>query len=192
MLSFSKDELVVLSDNELISLCRDSNPVAETVLISRYIPMVSKRVSVLCSASSLDRDDLVQEGLIAVFAAIKSFDLSLSSFSTFARICVDRALIDIVRSEHAKKQIPDALLTSFEELDVPAVVTPELAFIQKEKFLRLYEKFHEILSAFECGVLKAYLTGMSYEEIANSLSTSPKSVNNALTRIRRKLKSVSD
>lgn len=177
-----------MSDLALLELCKSGDNQAVAILIARYLPMVSARASALQASLSIEHDDLVQEGLIAVYSAIRSFDFHSSSFSTFARLCVDRALIGVARRQTAKKQIPESMVVGLEDVAPGDPEDPEHLLLQKETVSSLYERMNLVLSGFEKQVLKAYLAGMSHIEIATALSTSLKSVNNALTRIRRKLK----
>lgn len=177
----------LLSDERLISLCRQGDELAFSILVARYIPMISSRVTSVLSGYHMEHDDYVQEGLIALLSAVNSFDFKSSSFSTYARICVDRVLIDVIRKENAKSKIPGSLVVGFEETDFNEPNTPETLMLQREKVRELMAKLKSGLSGFEFAVLKAYLMGLTHKEIAEKLSVGVRAVNNAITRIRRKL-----
>lgn len=177
-----------LSDERLINLCRNGDESAFSEIVTRYLPMVCSRVSSVLKCFPKEYDDFVQEGLIALLSAINSFDYKSSSFSTFARLCVDRALIGIIRKENAKSKIPNSLFIGFEEQIVDEPNTPESLVLEREKVKELYSRLRSDLSQFEFSVLNQYLTGLSHKEISEKLSVDTKAVNNAITRIRRKLK----
>lgn len=178
-----------LPDSELIRLYNAADDYAISVLLKRYSGMVLSRVSAYLSHYDfLESDDLYQEGMIAVYFAIKSFDFKSSSFSTFARLCIDRAIIDLIRKSYSKKSVPQSMLVEFEDVPVDLSLSPEQICLGKEKLLEFNKKLKTVLSDKEYTVLVAYLSGSSYIEIANKLNISEKAVDNALYRIKRKLK----
>ncbi len=178
-----------LSDEELVKLCRSFDEAAFAVIIRRYTPMVSAKVSQVFAGISHEHDDLVQEGFIAVLSAINSYDFSSASFATYVRVCVDRALISVFRRENAKKKIPSDMVVGLSDSDIKSPETPESTVLEKESVGDWQFKLKDILSNFEYDVIKAYLSGLSVAEISSLLSVDRKAVNNALCRIRRKLKS---
>lgn len=177
----------ILSDEHLILLCRQGDESAFSVLVARYLPLVRSRVSSILATTSLEHDDCVQEGLIAFLAAVNSFDFKSSAFSTYLRICVDRVLISLIRRENTKNKIPDSLVIGLEDTDCDEPNTPESLVLEREKVSELVNKLKSELSDLEFSVLNEYLAGLSHREISKKLSVSEKAVNNAITRIRRKL-----
>ncbi len=177
-----------LSDEELVRLCRASDEAAFAALILRYTPMVSAKVSEILRDFADDHDDFVQEGLIAVLSAINSYDFSSASFATYVRVCVERSLIGVLRRETAKKKIPSDMVVGLSDSEIKSPENPEAAVLERESVGALQFKLKDILSSFEYDVIKAYLSGLGIEEISLSLCVSKKAVNNALCRIRRKIK----
>ena len=183
-----------LSDNELVELAQKGDSNAYSVLVGRYIFLVRNCASGYFS-DSLDFDDLMQEGFIGLMNAVRFFDCGCNAkFSTFAKLCVDRNIISAVRKSLRKKQIPKSMMIFIDDNESDGVVTavtadePETAVIDKEDYIRLRESIANKLSKTEFNVLLAYLTGQSYESIAEKLGISQKSVDNAMQRVRSKLR----
>ena len=136
-----------------------------------------------------DQDDLYQEGMIGLLKAIRSYDPARSdNFEAYASLCIRRQIYDtirrdarlLLREEDALRQIaPDPVLTGTHD--------PETQCLANETETEIKAALHGFLSAFEASVLDPYLAGYSVSEISRSLGRSPKSVENAILRIRRKL-----
>jgi len=189
-----------MSDEDLIEEIRLGNLEAQNYLLQKYKSLVSvksKRFFIV----GAENDDIVQEGMIGLYKAIKSFDGGKdNSFKTFANICIERQLITAIKTSNRQKHIP--LNTSFsldntayEENDDVSImdilntnlVEDPLEMITKKENTKILEKkIDENLSKFEKKVLEKYLEGYSYESIASILNTSAKSVDNAIQRIRKK------
>ena len=170
-------------------------------LLSRYKNTVRTKARMYFLVGA-DRDDIVQEGMIGLFKAIRDFDNSkLASFKSFAELCIRRQIITAVKAATRKKHLP---LNNYVSLSKPvyddeneyALVNlvaelresdPEELFIGKENAAFLGRKMNEVLSALEREVLDMYLKGKSYQEIAKIMNRPPKSIDNALQRIRKKL-----
>ena len=149
-----------------------------------------------------DREDIVQEGMIGFYKAIRDFrDDKLSSFRAFAELCVTRQIITAIKTATRQKHIP---LNSYVSLNKPIydedsdrtlldiisgakVSDPEELVISQEEFVDIEKKMEEILSDLEWKVLMSYLDGKSYQEIAEDLGRHVKSIDNALQRVKRKL-----
>lgn len=179
-------------DSELVVLSRDGDNLAAEELLKRYIPLVSSRASVF-TASGFEYDDMFQEGMIGLYGAIGSFDETVGSpFSAFARLCVDRMMVAVLRASSRKRRIPKSQISRLDEgiLNRPdgEGVDPEAVVIAKEEFDRFRRKASNELSSFEYSVLTAFISGCSYNTISDKLGVSVQSVDNALQRIRRKLK----
>lgn len=183
------------ADEELIPLARRDDELAFQQLLDRYAPMVKSRVRAFTRAG-LEADDLAQEGMIGLLGAIRVFDQRQASFSTFARLCIDRMLIAAARQAGRQKRIPPECLVAEGPDDRPIKDflasgdedNPESILIAREEAERLRRRADETLSEFEYQVLSAYLSGDRYEEIAQRLASTSKAVDNALQRIRRKMK----
>ena len=183
-----------MEDNELVILAKKDNESAISQLLKRYIPLVGSRASVFTS-SGFEYDDMFQEGMIGLYGAIRSFDASQGApFSAFARLCIDRMLVAVLRASSRKRRIPHNKLSNLEDnVEIAerkfAAGDPEAELIAKEDFIRFEEKINTKLSAFEYNVLTAFISGCNYSEISKKLKVEEKAVDNALQRIRRKLRS---
>ncbi len=196
-----------MRDEDLIEEIRLGNLEAQNYLLQKYKSLVSvksKRFFIV----GAENDDIVQEGMIGLYKAIRSFDSSKdNSFKTFANICIERQLITAIKTSNRQKHIP--LNTSFsldntayEENDDVSImdilntniVEDPLEMITKKENTKILEKkIDENLSKFEKKVLEKYLEGYSYDSIASILNTSAKSVDNAIQRIRKKaIKNIMD
>lgn len=138
----------------------------------------------------LEFDDAVQEGIIGLFNACKSYDSTKdASFSTYATTCIHNAVADAARMAARKKHTP---LNTFVELteaqEAPACDTPEARLLASERYESTMESIAERLSRMERQVLSLYLDGNAYSTIAARLQTTEKAVDNAMQRARAKLK----
>ena len=185
MNDFFTERYSVLSDDELSSLVKDGKYECLQTLINRYMPFIK---AVAVRFSDIDKEDLVQEGRMAVFAAARSYDGEKASFSTFVKLCINRAIGDYAKAFSVKKRIPSKLITSIDEIEVEGSESPEKLVIDKESYDLLSIKLKEILSELEYKVLGEYLSGSGYKEAARKLGISEKSFDNAISRIRAKLK----
>lgn len=176
------------SDEQLVSQISSGNNELLHILIERYISIIKYKAQILCPFA--DSDDMVQEGIIALYSAVNVYDESLSSFSTFANICIERSLISAYRKLFNKKQVPKTETVSLDAVEKPVTVTPETVLIEKEECLAFTEKIKNTLSDFEFKVLCEYLNNSSYEQIANKLGVAKKNINNAMLRLRNKIKAI--
>ena len=170
----------------LIAAVRGGSQEAFAVLAAKQDAMLTALARQLV-VPALEEDDLKQEGLLALLTAAKTFDpQSGASFATYARLCARHRMISARRRVMALP-VP----TSDEEMaanDLPdGQAGPERLLLEKEEERRLFERLKDRLSPLEYGALRDYLDGYSYEEIAAHLGATPKSVDNALSRARRKL-----
>lgn len=193
-----------MTDEDLIALFRDGDQEAMEHLLDKYKEMVLKKARSMYILGG-DSDDLIQEGMLGLFKAVRDYDSGRdASFSTFAQLCVTRQLYTAVKASARKKHLPlntaislsrplresgegeDEELMDCLEADVRS--NPEEYIIGQEEMERLEEKIEKELSPLEKQVLELYLTGMGYVEIAHVLNRDEKSTDNALQRIRAKLK----
>lgn len=175
-----------ISDNEIIVQINKGNLELLQVIIDRYSATIKYYVNKYCPVAY--REDAVQEAVFALYSAVQNFDLEKSSFSTFATLCIKRSVIGVLKSLKQGKTIPEELLTSIDESDITDSNTPEKIFFDKEDFKALTDNIKLELSPLEYKVLQLYLAGYRYSVIADKLNLTEKSVNNALCRIRKKLK----
>jgi len=186
-----------LSDKELyelISAAQSGGRSAEERLINECRALVKSRARSLFLAGG-DTDDLIQEGMIGLLAAIRDYDPDKGSFFAFAQLCVSRRIMSAVKAAARDKHKPLNEYISFGPpgggsvlLYVPVSSEPEAALIDKENYLSLEKKIRELLTPLESDVLKRYLSGEPYQEIAEALNKDVKAVDNALSRIKRKLR----
>ena len=149
-----------------------------------------------------DKEDIIQEGMIGLYKAVKDFDASkTNSFKGFADICITRQIITAIKTATRQKHIP---LNSYISLNKPVydeesertlldiiatsiVTDPEELIISKEELKHIESKMNELLSDLELQVVEYYLNGKSYQYIADKLKRDVKSIDNALQRVKRKL-----
>ena len=184
-----------MEEKELLSLAKtDADAVEE--LLNLYKPLVSK-ISRRYFLISGGDDDLIQEGMIGLYKAIKNFDETKdASFKTFATLCITRQINSLIRREHSQKN--DIFLDLFgsdiiENLDIPTNrENPEQNAISNQNLEYIKSQIKLLLSDFEERVLSLYLDGYSYSQIADECGVSKKSVDNALARLRLKLSHLLD
>lgn len=180
-----------VSDRDLARAYREGDAQAFLELSARYLKTIR-----ICASSfrEIEADDLYQEGLIALMTAARGFREETGvSFATYAESCILHRFISIRRKLTAKKTIPAQNLTPIEsEEDGPAArdlgSDPETFVIEQENLQRLRSKISSLLSPLETKILALYLSGYKYGEICEKLSLKKKSVDNALSRVRRKIR----
>ncbi|MBO4373604.1 MAG: sigma-70 family RNA polymerase sigma factor [Lachnospiraceae bacterium] len=194
-----------LSDEELITEYRDGDLPAADLLMVRYKDMVKSLAGSMFIIGG-ETEDLIQEGMIGLFEAVRDYDSGRdASFRTFARLCVSRKMYSAIKLSGRKKHMPLNTYISFYNEDdrregegsamslkdvLPAGrdTEPESIILNQEKALEISEAIDKELSAFEKSVMDLFMTGMGYAEIARVLGRDEKSTDNALQRIRGKLK----
>lgn len=158
-------------------------------LMDAFLPFIKKRASD-CAGFGLDRDDIVQEGLLGLFSAIRTYDPDRgAAFQTYAYTCINNGINTALTKAASARQRP---LNEFVPIDdafeaVSESSVDDLAIV-REDFEALYKKIEMRLSKFEQRVLGLYWAGYSYARIAQKLSVNEKSVDNAMQRLRRKLR----
>ncbi len=175
-----------LSDDEVIALYNQGNSDMLQVIIERYYPVIFHYIKKYCPEKCYE--DAISSATLALYSALKDYDSSKSSFKTFASLCIKRGVLAVLKSHNSKKNIPDELLSSIEDLDIIDSNSPEKIFFDREDYKSLTDTIKLELSALEYDVLQYYLSGEKYSAIAEKLNISEKSVENALVRIRKKLK----
>ena len=190
-----------MADEDVVALCRTGDAVAVEYLLNKYKNFVlSKARSYFLIGA--DHEDIVQEGMIGLYKAIRDFrPEKLSSFRAFAELCITRQIITAIKTATRQKHIP---LNSYVSLNKPLYdeesdrtlldvcaeghsANPEELLISQEDLRGIHQKIDEVLSSLEQEVLAAYLDGKSYQEIADMLGRHVKSIDNALQRVKRKL-----
>lgn len=186
-----------LSDEELISRYREGDADCLDELISRYKGKVRAKARCYFLTGG-EQEDLVQEGMIGLFKAIRDYQPGKSThFKSFANLCVSRQLASALKSSNRYKHIPLNSYVSFyqsfnEDFELKDVLeaselSPEQIVICKEDADDLEASINARLSNLEKRVLYKYIQGMPYEQIAKELLISKKTIDNALQRIKRKL-----
>ena len=189
------------SDEELILRLRDGEEQITDYIMDKYKNLVRSKAKSMYILGA-DRDDLIQEGMIGLFKAIRDYDSGRdASFSTFAELCISRQMYSAVQAAGRMKHIPlntyISLYQSEEQgeeekniLDILADggLNPEDLVIDKENVENLEKRIEEELSGFEKQVLELYITGMSYTQIARVLGRDDKSTDNALQRLKAKIR----
>ena len=189
-----------LSDDEIIARISKKDDDAIEYMIKKYGSIVKREVRTVYIIGA-ETEDLMQEGMIGLFKAVRDFEADKgATFSTFATLCIRRQIKTAISNSNRKKHIPlntyISIYTENEDYGYEIednlenenqVSNPEDMVIAREQSRALNEMIEKSLSSFEKKVLKYYLSGLSYQEIAQRLDKSDKSVDNALQRIRRKL-----
>ena len=191
-----------LSDEEIIfEIKNGGNGIALDYLINKYRNFVRAKARSYFLIGA-DREDIIQEGMIGFYKAIRDFrNDKLSSFRAFAELCVTRQIITAIKTATRQKHIPlnsyislnkpiydeDSDRTLLDVLSGAKITDPEELVISREEFIDIEKKMEEILSDLEWRVLMNYLDGKSYQEIAAELNRHVKSIDNALQRVKRKL-----
>lgn len=196
-----------ISDEELIDMYRQGDEAVADFLMDKYKNLVRKKAGSMYILGA-DRDDLIQEGMIGLFKAVRDFDAGRdASFFTFASLCVSRQMYTAIEASKREKHIPlnsyislyanmteggddNEEATLIGALASRTDLNPEEIFIDQENVADIELAIENELSPFEKQVLMLYLTGMSYTEIAKVLGRSEKSTDNALARLKAKLRKV--
>lgn len=190
------ESMETMGDEDLARLARGGCEDAFALLVHRYAPMVKRQVAAL-RCPQMETEDLAQEGLMGLLSAVRTYASGNASFRTYASVCVHNRILSEVKHSNAARLIPPSVLISMDdEQEEPLAFVvggddPAQLVVQKEDTLRLHGRLRELLSPKEYDVLMYYLKAYAYEEIAQLTKMSPKAVDNALQRVRRKLVSVS-
>ena len=189
------------TDEELALLAQQGDDAALEYLLNKYKNIVRSKARSYFLIGA-DHEDIVQEGMIGLYKAIRDFKPEkLSSFRAFAELCITRQIITAIKTATRQKHIP---LNSYVSLNKPIyddesdrtlldvitegrVANPEDMLISQEDVGLIEDKIGQMLSSLEREVLSAYLDGKSYQEIAQELDRHVKSIDNALQRVKRKL-----
>ena len=182
------------SDEELIQRLRQGENTIMDYILEKYKPLVRKCANAMYLIGA-EKEDLIQEGMIGLFKAIRDYrDDRDNSFSSFAYICVNRQLYTAIEASNRKKNQPLNSYVSLSEQSTKNCLgvtsSPEQLVIEQEVWENLWKELDECLSEMEKQVLSYYLKGSSYLQIAEKMEKSPKSIDNALWRIRQKIRQI--
>ena len=196
----------LLSDEELISRLREGHEDIRDYLMEKHKNLVRKKARALYLIGG-DNDDLIQEGMIGLYKAIRDFDPERgASFHTFADLCISRQLYTAVQASQRQKHQPLNSYVSLSDSDNEEQTSsrasyaandvrnrnPEELFIARENLEDMEELIEKKLSRFERAVLRYFLSGLNYSQIADSLGKSSKATDNALQRIKKKIKQITE
>lgn len=194
-----------ITDEELIDRLRDGESQVTDYIMEKYKNLVRKKAKSMYILGA-DNDDLIQEGMIGLFKAVRDYDAGRdASFYTFADLCISRQMYNAVQASRREKHTPlntyVSLYADIQEaeggenstelvnvLASAAETNPEQLVIDQENVADIEAIIDKELSGFEKQVLDLYLTGMSYSQIAKVLSRDEKSTDNALQRLKAKLR----
>ena len=185
-----------IKDEELISRFKNGESEILDYLMEKYKNMVRKKARNMFLIGG-ENDDLIQEGMIGLFKAVRDYQPDReASFQSFANLCIDRQIYSAIKSSNRQKHQPlntyVSLSSSETEEDLRDTYAehdnPESILIDRENVSALENEMEKSLSSLENRVLHLYLEGNSYIEIAEILGKTPKSIDNALRRIRKKIK----
>lgn len=193
--------------SEELELIKKGDSAAMERLLTYCKPLVNSiaRKYFLVGAGS---DDIVQEGMIGLYKAISTFDPNeTASFKTYATVCIKRQIVSAIRSANNNKNLPLNTYFSINNQGMIVVssskdeseeekgiyisarsLSPEDSLIGEEAMTEVYNKINSLLSDFEKKVIELYIDGLNYVEIAKRLDKDPKSIDNALGRIKNKLR----
>ncbi len=198
------DALAESGDEELVDRAREGDDKAIETLLHRYRHYARAKARTYFLAGA-DREDIVQEGMIGLFKAIRDFQIEKNTaFRAFAELCITRQIITAIKTATRQKHIP---LNSYVSLNKPAagaaegdedrplsdalvgstMADPAELVISAEEIASIKQSVGRLLSDLETEVLQLYMDGKSYQEIADMLGRHVKSIDNALQRIKRKL-----
>ncbi|MGO5053541.1 RNA polymerase sporulation sigma factor SigH [Lachnospiraceae bacterium LCP25S3_G4] len=191
-----------LADEELIKNLREGDASITDYIMDKYKYLVRKKAKAMYLLGG-DNDDLIQEGMIGLFKAVRDYDISQdSTFYSFAELCISRQMYSAIEASKRKKHLPlNSYVSIYDEGDEdsaegkpPLIDTiqseklnnPEELFLNKEYLEIIETKLKEGLSDLENRVLYLHLLGTDYQTIARLLDKSPKAIDNALQRIKGK------
>ncbi len=182
-------------DLTLIELAKQGNRNAENALLLRYSYYVDAIARPMFLVGG-DKDDLVQEGLLGLDRAIKTYDLNKkANFKTYASYCIKNAMLDLIKKSVRADNIFVESLSDGENQqkmeEIPSMVlSPEEQLLQKEANELFFEGLKEILGDTDANIIKMYLSAMTYKEISETLGITPKKVDNAIYSAKHKLEKV--
>ena len=195
-----------MTDEQLLCDYKNGNQEIMDYLMVKYKSMVRKKARAMYLLGG-DKEDLIQEGMIGLIKAVRDFDVTQkTSFSSFAELCVSRQMYSAIEASNRKKHLPlNSYVSLYEDSEqvgegtsLPLIDTiesskendPEVLYFGKEYTEAFAEQLKELLSPLENHVLYLHLMGTDYRTIAELLGKSPKSVDNALQRIKTKAQKI--
>jgi len=195
-----------MADEQLLRKLREGESDITDYIMDKYKYLVRKKAKAMYLLGG-ENDDLIQEGMIGLFKAVRDYDINQeNSFYSFADLCISRQMYTAIKLSQRQKHMPLNSYVSLyeqkedanEEKQQPLIEllqaekgnNPEELFLDKEYFLMLEQELKERLSDLENRVLHLHLMGEDYHSIAKLLDKSPKSIDNALQRIKKKMQDI--
>lgn len=190
-----------LTDEQLLTLLRGGDDLAEEALYARYKQVVRSKARTYFLIGA-DREDIIQEGMIGLYKAVLDYQFDRQvSFRAFAELCITRQIITAIKGATRKKHMPlntyislnrsvfegDSERPLIDVISSAQISDPEEALIGRESYEAVADSIEHALSKLERGALELYLQGYSYQQIADALQKSTKSVDNAIQRVKKKL-----
>lgn len=161
-----------------------NNAEAYGELIKKYLPSI-RRLAGMYTRVSADRDDLVSEGILGLMSAVKSFESGHgAAFSTYAGVCINNRMLSALKKSSSIKSREESVA----EITASSAESPEKIVLDREALKEIFSEAAENLSGLEKAVFSEYLSGEDYEGISEKLGVDKKAVDNALWRVRRKLR----
>lgn len=196
----SRVEYKLMKDEDIVELVSSGDILALDYLLNKYRAFVKAKSRMYFLVGG-DRDDIVQEGMIGLFKAIRDYDRhKFSSFTSFVELCIKRQIISAIKAATRKKHLP---LNSYISLNKPLyeeadrilldiiegtkVLDPMEIFIIEEEIKKMEARMNKVLSDLELEVMQEYLQGKSYEEISLQINRDAKCIDNAIQRVKKKL-----
>ncbi len=176
----------IIEQNTLVASAKAGSDVAFEMLAEQYAGLLKKYVLAL-NVPTAEREDLMQEAFLGLLRAVRTFDGKSSTFATYASTCVKNSVISALRRyvyRHNEVSLEGIELTAEETV----LDSPEIALIDVETTNGLHDKFVSVLSAYEKTVFEMYLAEIPYVTMAKKLGKNEKSIDNAIQRIKAKLK----
>ena len=192
-----------MSDEEIVDLCKSKDKEAMDYLLNKYKSEVYLKTTKYY-INGAEQEDLFQEGMIGLYKAIRDFDKTKEiSFKNFAYLCIERQIMTAIKGSNRQKHVPlnsavslnqssfenndgDEVSDLIDTLDTHVIEDPLETLTKQEYYSYVNDAIDKSLSEYEKNVLNKYIAGESYKEIAESLDTPIKSVDNAIQRIRKK------
>ena len=188
-----------LSDEEVVKLAAAGDKQAMEHIIVRYKNCVYKNTAKFYMIG-YDKDDIIQEGLIALHSAVVNYKEGDASFKTFATLCINRRIVSMLKSTKRQKNIPlnsslsldnaysdDGSNFLIDTIEDAQKENPEFIVIGKESVKEYEEMIKRVLSKLEYDVFNLHIIGKSYKEISDALGKDTKAIDNAVQRIKKKL-----
>ena len=190
-----------LTDEQLLTLLRGGDDLAEEALYARYKQVVRSKARTYFLIGA-DREDIIQEGMIGLYKAVLDYQFDRQvSFRAFAELCITRQIITAIKSATRKKHMPlntyislnrsvfegDSERPLIDVISSTQISDPEEVLIGRESYEAVADSIEHALSKLERSALELYLQGYSYQQIADALQKSTKSVDNAIQRVKKKL-----